>query len=131
MKAFGLQQLANSAQGAQADPERELGFFFQRPNAFILLTCGEGVVVGRHLLEALVQFQELRGRKDAPKACIKISPGYSIWCENFFLKTVSYEFIVLCVPRLTTESQRSRYGLAGFFSKCRNDKALNNQGLSV
>jgi hypothetical protein len=65
---FGLQQLANSAQGAQADPERELGFFFQRPNAFILLTCGEGVVVGRHLLEALVQFQELRGRKDAPKA---------------------------------------------------------------
>jgi hypothetical protein len=48
------------------------------------LTCGEGVVVGRHLLEALVQFQELRGRKDAPKACIKISPGILFGAKNFF-----------------------------------------------
>ncbi|VVP14745.1 hypothetical protein PS850_03556 [Pseudomonas fluorescens] len=30
---FGLQQLANPAQRTQADPERELGFFSQRPNA--------------------------------------------------------------------------------------------------
>jgi len=57
---FGLQQLAYPAQRTPADPERELSLLLQRPNALVLLTGGEGVVVGGHLLEAVMQFQQLR-----------------------------------------------------------------------
>jgi len=74
---FGLQQLANSAQRAQADPERELGFFFQRPNAVVFLPGGEGAVIGGHLLEAVVQFQQLSRRKDA--ASFGFVVGWDQW----------------------------------------------------
>jgi hypothetical protein len=37
-----------------------LSLLLQRPNALVLLTGGEGVVVGGHLLEAVMQFQQLR-----------------------------------------------------------------------
>lgn len=45
------------------------------PNALVFLAGGEGIVIGRHLLEAVVQFQQLRGRRDALKACIIVAQG--------------------------------------------------------
>ena len=54
---FGLQQFANPAQGAQADPERKLSLLLQWTNAVVFLAGGEGGVIGAHLLEAIMQFQ--------------------------------------------------------------------------
>jgi hypothetical protein len=67
---FGLQQLANAAQRAQADPRRELGLLLHRPNTLVLLTGGKSVVIGGHLLEAVMQFQQLYGRKDPASFCL-------------------------------------------------------------
>lgn len=53
---FALHQFTNPTQRAEADPERELRFLLQRSNAVVFLAGGEGVVIGGHLLEAVVQF---------------------------------------------------------------------------
>jgi hypothetical protein len=36
-----------------------LRFFFQRPSAVVFLPSGQGIVIGGHLLEVVVQFQQL------------------------------------------------------------------------
>lgn len=73
---FGLEQLANPAQRAQVDPECELRFLLYRSNAVVFLPRGQGVVIGGHLLEAVVQFQQLSRRKDAASFRFVVGGNY-------------------------------------------------------
>jgi hypothetical protein len=60
------------------------------------LASGEGAVIGGHLLEAVMQFQQFSWRKDAPRPASWSPPAFYLVRKNN-KKTVDYElFCVLC-----------------------------------
>lgn len=74
---FGLEQLTNTAQRAQADPQCQLRFLLLQSNAVVFLARGEGVVIGGHLQETVVQFQQLSRGKEA--ASFRFVVGRDQW----------------------------------------------------